>query len=932
MAPLRRAALSLALAAFAFASPARADEAARIEALRGRAPDGILDSIAFLFYRADRIERSYEAAAASWRRRGTRYLSAVEAGEDPYAAARGEIVNRAYRSAISPELQGYAVYIPPNYDPERSYPLYIALHGGSSNGNLFLGVVLGNNMDWVTYDEHLYDDYTPRWSPDWIVVAPTGFGQVMWRWMGEQDVLDVMDDVIEHYNVDEDRVVLGGLSNGGVGAYSVGVRHAWRFASVQAMAGAPSWLQYTGGGLRPVTRNEVMRYSGLHLAENWFNTKLRYYHGRSDGGPMRPSYVEAFTRHLGTLSGVTAEETWFDAGHDILYRAHRHGRVYDRLTERRNPRPTEVRLVSGDYRAAEQHWVRVERFANYPELGEVRGSFASGTLALTTEGVRAFSLNALRLPGEGAITVRVDGDEVYRGPRIAMGQRFYLKKRAGGWVAGFLEDEGLAKVRGLSGPISDAYYGRMVHVYGTQNAADTDDLRRAAERGARGWPLWAWHLGQEVIADTEVTPVLAQSATLVLYATPGSNAALTALEERLPIRVDAQGVALGSQRFDGPDMGVRFIHPNPDAPSRYVIVQSAVTSEAVRRGNKLPEFLPDYAIYRGRELRGQQRRVAGRSRLEQLGNFDQRWRLPGAANENEASDAETSGGSQARDGRDVEAGEAGHTRRAANPEESEGRHAHGPIEGGDPSEGEAITPGLPVPRAPAVPRPPQRFAADADDGAGRAARRIASLVPTFVNYRAQIGGAEWVVDPAHAWSIRNTDECLAQLEELGVPARPRPAMAELVPAAVEVLGPVGGIHYRLTHEERPFVVSCELAARLPQLSAILASHDVEAVEVLSTYRTHPTTSFHRMGLALDLSRFWVGDRFMDVQRDYEATPLRRTCSGRAPSGDAGTLRAIACELWAARIFSSVLTPNYNEGHRDHLHLDMRPDDPRFFLR
>ncbi len=31
-------------------------------------------------------------------------------------------------------------------------------------------------------------------------------------------------------------------------------------------------------------------------------------------------------------------------------------------------------------------------------------------------------------------------------------------------------------------------------------------------------------------------------------------------------------------------------------------------------------------------------------------------------------------------------------------------------------------------------------------------------------------------------------------------------------------------------------------------------------------------------------------------------------------------------------FSTVLTPNYNEGHRDHVHLDARPDDTRVFLR
>ena len=44
----------------------------------------------------------------------------------------------------------------------------------------------------------------------------------------EQAVLDVIDDVQKDSAVDADRVVLGGLSNGGHGAHGIGTRPAWR--------------------------------------------------------------------------------------------------------------------------------------------------------------------------------------------------------------------------------------------------------------------------------------------------------------------------------------------------------------------------------------------------------------------------------------------------------------------------------------------------------------------------------------------------------------------------------------------------------------------------------------------------------------------------------------------------------------------------------
>nr|MDQ3035207.1 extensin family protein [Myxococcota bacterium] len=60
-----------------------------------------------------------------------------------------------------------------------------------------------------------------------------------------------------------------------------------------------------------------------------------------------------------------------------------------------------------------------------------------------------------------------------------------------------------------------------------------------------------------------------------------------------------------------------------------------------------------------------------------------------------------------------------------------------------------------------------------------------------------------------------------------------------------------------------------------------------------------------------------------------------TCAGEPPPGAttaAAALRAIACDLAASGVLSTVITPAYSAGHRDHLHVDARPDDPRLFVR
>ncbi|MEO0324971.1 MAG: extensin family protein [Myxococcota bacterium] len=906
--PALLAALALAGSLRASAQPSLA---ARLDALEAAAVDaravGRVDAVRYLLATAERIAREHPDAAVSWRARALRYARALEGGADPFAAEGGAIVPRGYRSRLSDRLQGYAVYLPPGYDPSRRYPLYVALHGGSSNGLLFLGVVLGNNLDWESYDAHLYDEFTPRWTPDWIVVAPTGFGQVMWRWMGERDVLDVIADVQAHYAVDADRVVLGGLSNGGVGAYSIGTRHAWRFSAVQAMAGAPSWLQYLGRA-RPVERRSALRLSGLHLAESTFNTRFAYFHGRRDGGPMRPRYVEEYTAARARIPGLAAAGTWFDAGHDILYLVHRHGRVYPRLAElRRDASPREVRVVTADYRAARQHWLEVTRIRDYPRRARLLGRVGDdgGTVTLTTEGVDAFELRLADAPlVAGDVRLSVDGDTLYEGPRAPLGDVLSIVRRGperdGPFAIAALEDRVREKRRGLSGPIDDAYFGPMVHVYGTANADHTAALRRAAERGAKGWPLWAWDLRQPVLADAEVDEAVMRSATLVLYGSPGDNGILERIAGALPLRVDAEGVHLGDAVYA--DAATRFIAPNPLAPQRYVIVQAGSTPELVRRANRLPEFLGDYVVMDAAGLAGPQGRTAGRRQPRAAGFFDDRWRLPG-----------------------VSPTVSGH---GAGPEQ-------GAASGPSPAAGDGAefdeAPSLPIPPAPPVPPAPARYV---PGPAGQAERALLARIARAPNFRAEIAGARWRVDRRVAWRVQPTADCHAALREAGVPFRPRPAPPSAeVPSPVEILGPVGGVWFRMSHDAQPFVLSCAMAARLPDLARIAARLGVHGVEVLSAYRDTPPTSFHTGGLALDLSRFWTAEGWLDVATHFDATPSHRTCEDPRPTmRRARLLRALACGLWRSRRFSTVLTPNYNEGHRDHLHLDARPADPRLYLR
>ncbi len=214
------------------------------------------------------------------------------------------------------------------------------------------------------------------------------------------------------------------------------------------------------------------------------------------------------------------------------------------------------------------------------------------------------------------------------------------------------------------------------------------------------------------------------------------------------------------------------------------------------------------------------------------------------------------------------------------------------------------------------------------------ADQIDALVPTFRRFRDQAIAGEWREVPS--WSIREGPACIEDARAAGLGVTPIHTARTPIPTPVRLDGDVLGVTFVKTRDEAPFYVACELAVRMPRIATVLRAHHVRTAFVLSSWRTAPRTSFHTMGLALDLSRFVRDDgSVLDVERDFVRAPDRATCDGvdRSPSEDpAAALRAIACALRDDAGLSTVITPEYNEGHRDHFHVDVRPHDTRAFTR
>ena len=125
------------------------------------------------------------------------------------------------------------------------------------------------------------------------------------------------------------------------------------------------------------------------------------------------------------------------------------------------------------------------------------------------------------------------------------------------------------------------------------------------------------------------------------------------------------------------------------------------------------------------------------------------------------------------------------------------------------------------------------------------------------------------------------------------------------------------------------LVACDLALALGALARQARKQNIQRVVHLGTTqcRTIADTqvlSQHAFGRAIDISAFHLDNgRVVRVLQDWErGQPQPRTQPGRL-------LRDFAMALHRDQVFNVVLTPEYNEAHWDHFHLDLTRD--RHFL-
>lgn len=146
------------------------------------------------------------------------------------------VATSAFRVVSNPNGYDYLLSAPPARTSTR-WPLILFLHGSAFRGNdpTVVGThglprLLQGGDDLSAAEAARGAELARRFA----IVAPQCPDFEVWD---DARVLALLDDVEGEFNVDARRVYLTGLSMGGFGTWSVGVRHPERFAAIVPICG-----------------------------------------------------------------------------------------------------------------------------------------------------------------------------------------------------------------------------------------------------------------------------------------------------------------------------------------------------------------------------------------------------------------------------------------------------------------------------------------------------------------------------------------------------------------------------------------------------------------------------------------------------------------------------------------------------------------------
>ncbi len=501
-------------------------------------------------------------------------------------------------SKIDKTVQPYGLVIPDSYkfNAAREHRCDLWFHGR------------GETLSEVNFLDQRLNNAGQYQPTDAIVLHPYGRYSNAFKFAGEIDVLEALEDAQKRFRIDEDRISARGFSMGGAACWQFAVHYSDRWFAANPGAGfseTPEFLKsFQKEKLNPTWYEKKLWqwYDCPDYAANLLQCPTVAYSGELDvqkqaADIMAPAFEREGLEMVHIIGPKTKHSIHPDSMRDIEHRMSLLAR------NGRNRTPNPLRFTTFTTRYNRMHWIEVTGLQEHWKPARVNAEWSGNRIGIHTENVTGLvvSFPSGHAPFQpGKVTIAINGHESHGLMSSDQSFRHAMHTADGRWHSGELPNIGRRKRHGLQGPIDDAFMDSFVFVPASGKSGSGEFGRWQRSELAHAVKHWRQQFRGDAIVkpDSGVTDDDIANSNLVIWGDPSSNVVLKKIADKLPIKWDADFIHVGGKKFSSEHHALLMVYPNPLNPDRYVVLNSGFTYREyayLNNARQVP-MLPDWAV------------------------------------------------------------------------------------------------------------------------------------------------------------------------------------------------------------------------------------------------------------------------------------------------------------------------------------------------
>lgn len=292
---------------------------------------------------------------------------------------------------VTGKVQPYFIYLPVDYDPYELFPVVVYFGGGDGRG-----------------DQALTEAYQELMKADemagYVLVAPQAEG-MWWEEASSEGFVRMVNEVLNTYSLDTDRIYAAGTSNGAMATFFYGTHLADRFAAIFSNMGYPV-----------VKHSPPETPRDAEVLKNLKNTPVYIVHGDSDTMVFPVGSQKAY-QTLRRLKYDVKYDEFPGRDHDIKLSELR-GKMIKWFREKvRNSVPKQIDYVINDEQFNWHYWVRVDKVKALPAQVSAEIDEAKNEIRIKTRNVESLTVfcDGRELDLSREVKIFLNNKEVFSG-------------------------------------------------------------------------------------------------------------------------------------------------------------------------------------------------------------------------------------------------------------------------------------------------------------------------------------------------------------------------------------------------------------------------------------------------------------------------------------------------------------------------------------